>query len=115
VFEKRVLGRIFGPKKEEAAGGWVRLHNEELNNLYSSPDIIKEDEMGGTCSSHGRGEICIHYFGWETWKRSVGRRNISEKILLKWILEKQGGFNWLMAGSCELENELSGFIKQEVS
>jgi hypothetical protein len=41
VFENRVLRRIFGPKREEVAGGWRRLHDEELHNLYSSPDIIR--------------------------------------------------------------------------
>jgi hypothetical protein len=41
VFEKRMLGRIFGPKREEVAGGWRRLHNEELPNLYASPHIIR--------------------------------------------------------------------------
>jgi hypothetical protein len=40
VFENRVLRRIFGPKREEVAGGWRRLHNEELHNLYASPNII---------------------------------------------------------------------------
>jgi hypothetical protein len=40
VFEKRVLRSIFGPKKEKVTGGWRRLHNEELHNLYTSPDII---------------------------------------------------------------------------
>jgi hypothetical protein len=40
VFEDRVLRRIFGPKREEVAGGWRRLHNEELHNLYASPNII---------------------------------------------------------------------------
>jgi hypothetical protein len=33
--------RIFGPKREEMKGGWRRLHNEELHNLYASPNIIK--------------------------------------------------------------------------
>jgi len=33
--------RIFGPKREEVVGGWRRRHNEELNNLYASPDIIR--------------------------------------------------------------------------
>jgi hypothetical protein len=32
---------FFGPKREEGAGGWRRLHNEELHNVYSSPDIIR--------------------------------------------------------------------------
>jgi hypothetical protein len=35
-----VLGRIFGPKREEVAGGWRKLHNEEFHNLYASPDIM---------------------------------------------------------------------------
>jgi hypothetical protein len=39
VFENRVLGRILEPKREEVAGGWRRLHNEELHNLYASPNI----------------------------------------------------------------------------
>jgi hypothetical protein len=42
VSENRVLRRIFGPKREEVAGGWRRLHSEELHNSYSSPNIIME-------------------------------------------------------------------------
>jgi hypothetical protein len=41
VLENRVLGRIFGPKREEVVGGWRRLHNEELHNLFASSDIIR--------------------------------------------------------------------------
>jgi hypothetical protein len=41
VFENRVQGIIFGPKREEVAGGWRRLHNEELHNLHASPNIIR--------------------------------------------------------------------------
>jgi hypothetical protein len=41
VFENRVLRRIFGSKKEEVMADWRRLHNEELNNLYASTNIIK--------------------------------------------------------------------------
>jgi hypothetical protein len=40
VFENRVLRRIFGPKRDEVTGDLRKLHNEELRNLYSSPNII---------------------------------------------------------------------------
>jgi hypothetical protein len=42
VFENRVLRRIFGPKRDEVTGEWRKLHNEELHNLYSSPNIIRQ-------------------------------------------------------------------------
>jgi hypothetical protein len=42
VFENRVLRRIFGPKMDEATGEWRKLNSEELHNLYSSPDIIRQ-------------------------------------------------------------------------
>jgi hypothetical protein len=41
VFENRVLRRIFGPKRDEVTEGWRKLHNEDLHNLYSSPNIIR--------------------------------------------------------------------------
>jgi hypothetical protein len=40
VFENRMFRRIFGPKRDGVTGGWRKLHNEELHNLYSSPSII---------------------------------------------------------------------------
>jgi len=49
VFENRMLRRIFGPKRDEVTGKWRKLHNEELNALYSSPNIIwviKSRRMG---------------------------------------------------------------------
>jgi hypothetical protein len=51
VFENRMLRRILRHKREEVAGGWRRLHNEELHNLYTLP--VKEDEIGGHVD-------CIH-------------------------------------------------------
>ena len=48
--------RIFGPKRDEVTGEWRKLHNEELNDLYCSPnyfsgDKIEKNEMCGTCST----------------------------------------------------------------
>jgi hypothetical protein len=65
VFKNRVLRRIFGTKRNEVTGEWRKLHNEELHILYSSPNIIrqiKENEVGGTCSTHRRGEDCAQGF-----------------------------------------------------
>jgi len=45
VLENRVLRRIFGPKRDEVTWDWRRLRNEELNNLYSSPNIIRVIEL----------------------------------------------------------------------
>ena len=46
VFENRVLRRIFGPKRVEVTGEWRKLHNEELNELYSSSNIIRVIKSG---------------------------------------------------------------------
>jgi hypothetical protein len=62
VFENRVLRRIFGPKGDEVTGGWRKLHNEELHNLYASPSLIrkiKDDETGMACSTDGGEGECI--------------------------------------------------------
>jgi hypothetical protein len=63
VSEKKVLRRIFGPKRDEIIGGWRKLHNEELHNLYFSPNINRmiesRNEMGRACSMHGVEDDCI--------------------------------------------------------
>ena len=41
VFENRVLRKLFGPKRDEVTGEWRKLHNEELNDLYSLPNIVR--------------------------------------------------------------------------
>jgi hypothetical protein len=62
VFENRVLRKIFGPKRAKVTGEWKRLHNEELYDLYSSPNIIwvtksKITELAGhvACMGDRRG------------------------------------------------------------
>ena len=67
VFENRVL-RIFGSKRDEITGEWRKLHNEELNDLYSSPNIfwmiISRTRWAGHVANMG--ERCIQVFGDET-------------------------------------------------
>jgi hypothetical protein len=41
MFENRVLRKVFGPKRDEVTGEWRKLHNKELNDLYSSPNIVR--------------------------------------------------------------------------
>jgi hypothetical protein len=60
----RVIRRIFGPKRDEVTGGWRKLHNEELHNLYSSPSIIsmiksRRMKWEGRVGTNGGEEECI--------------------------------------------------------
>jgi hypothetical protein len=82
--------RIFGPKREELAGGWRKLHNEELHNLYTSPNIIRViksrmEEMSRACSMHG--DMGMHE---KLWSEDLKGRNHTEdihvdgKIILEW-------------------------------
>jgi len=63
VFENMVLGRIFGPKRDEITGTWTELYNGE--QMVCTPHQI-ENEVGGTCSTYGGQERCIQGFGGET-------------------------------------------------
>jgi hypothetical protein len=45
VFEKRVLRRIFGPKRDKGTGEWRKLHNKKLTDLYCSPNIVQEIKL----------------------------------------------------------------------
>ena len=68
MFKNRVLRRIFGPKRDEVTGECRKVQNEKLNDLYSSPNIVrvkKSSEIGGACSMYG-GERRIQGFGGET-------------------------------------------------
>ena len=78
VFENRVLRRIFGPRRDELTGEWRKLHNEEFNDLYSSPNILRvikwNNGVGGACSTYVGEKRCIKgLVGKPEGKRPLGR------------------------------------------
>jgi hypothetical protein len=94
VFENRVLKRIFGTRREEVTGEWRKLHNEELNDLYCSPNIvrvIKSRRMrwAGHVALWGRGEVYIG-FRWENLRErdNWGDPGVDGRIILRWIFRK---------------------------
>jgi len=70
MFENRVLLRISGPKRDEVKREWRKLHNEELNDPYSSPNIFQvikpRVRWAGHVARMGGKERCIQGFGGET-------------------------------------------------
>ena len=66
VFENRVLRRVFGPKRDEVTGEWRKLHNEELMDLCSLPNIVRvvksrRMRWAGMWREWGRGEVCTGF------------------------------------------------------
>jgi hypothetical protein len=94
VFENRVLGRIFGPKRDEVTGEWRKLHNWEIHDLYSSPNIlqvIKSRRMrwAGHEVRMGRGEVCTGFWrGRLRERKHWGDPSLDGKIILRWIFRK---------------------------
>jgi hypothetical protein len=69
--ENNLLRRTFGPERDEGKGGWRKLHNDELHDLYASPNIIriiivKEDELGSVCSTNGGRKGTHIGYWWES-------------------------------------------------
>ena len=90
MFENMVLRRIFRPRRDEVTGEW-RLHNEELNDLYSSPNIvrlIKSRRMRWAghvaCMGEERGVYRV-LVGKPEGKRPLGRPSVDAWIILGWI------------------------------
>jgi hypothetical protein len=59
-----MLGRVFGPNRDEVTGGWRKLHREKFYNLYSSPSLVimtksGRIELGSACSTKGEKEECL--------------------------------------------------------
>jgi hypothetical protein len=74
VFENRVLGRIFGPKRDEVTGEWRKLHNKELNDLYSSPNTVRVMRWAGYLARMGeRRGVYGDLVGKPEGKRALGR------------------------------------------
>jgi hypothetical protein len=74
VFENRVMRGIFGPKRDELTDEWRKLHNKKINDLYSSPNIIraiKSRRMEWTRHVPHMGERCMQVFGEETWRKET--------------------------------------------
>jgi hypothetical protein len=87
VYKNRVL-RIFGPKREEVAGGWRKLHNNGLHNLYTSPNIIRVIESrrmrwvwNVACMREMRN-------GYKIFLRKTEDLGVDRKVILEWILGK---------------------------
>jgi hypothetical protein len=127
VFENRVLRRIFGPKRDEVTGEWRKLHNEELHNLYSSPDIIRQVKSRGMrWAGHvaRMGEERKVYkvlVGKPEGKRPLGRprRRWEHGIRMDLRLgvcglDSTGSGQGQVAGCCECGDESSGSCATEL-
>jgi hypothetical protein len=102
IFENRVVRRIFEPKREEVTGEWRKLQNEELHNLYSSPNIIrqiKERKMrraGHVARMEGKRKVYKVLFGKPEGDHSEDR-GVDGRMESEWILGRLvvwGGGAW---------------------
>jgi hypothetical protein len=91
VFENKVLRRIFGPRRDEVPGEWRRLHNEELNDLYSSPNIVRvikwrRMRWAGHVARMGEERVCMGSWWGNRRERDRWRDlGLDRWIILGWI------------------------------
>ena len=103
VFENRMLRRVFGPKSDEVTGEWRKLHNEELNDLYCSPNIvrvIKSRRLRSAWHVARMGEEMGVYrvlVGKPEGKRPLGRprRRWEDNIKMDIQVVGCGGIDWI--------------------
>jgi hypothetical protein len=109
VFENRVLRRIFGPKRDDVTAEWRRLYNEKLNDLYSSPNIIRVIKsrtmrLAGHVARMGKREVHAGFWVGDVREGDhLGDPGVDGRIILKWIFQKwdgaRTGFRWLRIGT----------------
>jgi len=126
VFENKVLRRIFGPRRDEVTGDWRRLHNEELNDLYSSHNIVRviksrrmrwAGHVARMAQERGVHRVLV---GKPEGKRPLGRprRRWDDNIRMDLQEVGCGYVDWIgltqdrqVADACESGNEPSGSVK----
>jgi hypothetical protein len=110
VFENRVLRKIFGPKRDEVTGVWRKLHKEELNDLYSSPNVFRViksrgERWAGHVASMWRGEAYTGFWWGNLRERDhLGDPGVEGRVILRWIFRKLEvgvwtGSSWLGIGT----------------
>ena len=110
VFENRVLRRLFGPKRDDVTREWRKLHNEELNDLYFSPNIVKVIKLrrlrwAGHVARMGEGRGVYRVLVGKTeGKRPLGDPGVDGSIIIRWIFRKwdmgvRTGSSWLRIGT----------------
>ena len=104
VFENRVLRSVFGPRRDEVTGEWRRLHNVELNGLYSSPNIvrvIKSRRMRWAghvaCMGEERGVYRV-LVGKPEGRRPLGDLGVDGRIILERISSRWDVCIWTGLG-----------------
>ena len=109
VFENTVLRQIFGSKTDEETREWKKLHNEELNDLYSSPNTVRvikpRMRWAGHVALWGRGVAYIGFLWGNLRERDLlGDPGVDGRIILRWIFRKWDvgswtGSSWLRIGT----------------
>jgi hypothetical protein len=91
VFENRVLRRIFRPKRDRVMGGWRKLHNEELYNLYSLPSIIR---IIKSRRMRWAGHVARMGAKRNVYRLLVGKSEGRRPLCVEWICLAQDRYSW---------------------